>query len=423
MDCKAPPLEELVSERLDSRTGKKDVALVISTFNNPSCLKRHLEILEKQTFRDFDLLIVYGSDDDFVERKGTLHIRERGRNGCEGAFYIGQASALDEGYSTCIFADDDCFPVSENLIEELVKSAARGNRVTFPFRKSAGLDIRSNLVFHYGCFRSDFLQRIGLTYYPFYFGGGDLELLERIKKAGAKPFRPDVRMTHPPVTPPFLDHPQKRYYYVRGGFQAAVISGNFWKGFLDTNAVLVGGLTMLLFGKKERARVLLRGLLDGIRMRFYKTDIRAEDDRKLAEAEGWQVIRPERKLTLDKVRHYRGAEGIKMLAFWVLQTLSLFLEFRKYFGKRIVFDGVVKPGQLPIMLMAKGLCLRHEGKTYEIFDGRGLFGRLLGPVLLALLLPAIILASGLAIVAGALLGRGISTWGYGTRGYKKDNSE
>ena len=183
---KGPELSELVSERLDRRSSRKDVAVVITTSGNPEVLEEHLGALGKQKFRDFDVLIVYGQRDSFAAGPrwaGILHLREKARGGSSGAFYIGQKAALEEGYRTIILADDDCIPVSDDLMGRLAQGVEEGHKILLPKLDKGERGIRMTRIPHYyGAFGREVFERAGLTYLPLFFGGDDVELFHRMAK-------------------------------------------------------------------------------------------------------------------------------------------------------------------------------------------------------------------------------------------------
>ena len=90
---RGPSLGELVAEVKDNRRKKRSrLTLIIPTFRDNELLEKHITKLANQTFQDFDVIIVYGEEDRFIETPkwaSILHIREKGRNGCAGAFYLG----------------------------------------------------------------------------------------------------------------------------------------------------------------------------------------------------------------------------------------------------------------------------------------------------------------------------------------------
>ena len=90
-----------------------------------------------------------------------------------------------------------------------------------------------------------------------------------------------------------------------------------------------------------------------------------------------------------------------------------FGDFRKYFGKRILFVESNKPEHMLSMLMAESMYLRYKEGTYEIFRGRKTASIAIGLVLMALLFPFIILFSVVLLLLGIINKKGISTEGYG----------
>ncbi len=212
-----PALDELVLETKDGRKGKRALAIVITSFQARESLAEHLRRLSRQSRKDFDIIAVYGEKDEFLETPGwagVLHVREKGRMGCAGANYIGQKIALQEGYESVILADDDCMPVSDDLVEKLAGSPGD---CAMPNAGYGGQEAVSGfIIHHYGILRRGALEKAGLTYLPFGNGGEDLELIARIRKAGMKISHADAGGCHPAAAPMMLEGGGRLFHYQWG---------------------------------------------------------------------------------------------------------------------------------------------------------------------------------------------------------------
>ncbi len=127
---RGPELGELVAETRDGRKGgRKRIAVAIPTRNWNEILSEHVKRLSKQAFRDFDVIIVYGEDDEFLDDVCGLpvvHIRRKADCGSAGGFYIGEKFAFDEGYDMVVLADNDALPDSDSLVGEAGRRSGLG---------------------------------------------------------------------------------------------------------------------------------------------------------------------------------------------------------------------------------------------------------------------------------------------------------
>lgn len=414
----APKLSELVSEKSDKRKGRAETAIIIATYKKRDVLAEHLKKLEKQTCRDFDIIIVYGEEDKFLEDAGwasILHVREKGRNGCAGAFYIGQKLALQDNYKIIIMADDDCYPEAETLVEDLVAGIMKGEKLLMPSIKVKDKTWKHGLIYHYGCLSSDVFRKIGLTFVPLFFGGEDIELLERARKAGFTPEFVSSFVSHEMPVPPVLGNEAERYHYAKGGFEAFLLTGRYFRAWQWEVFHLIAATAYWILGQKELADIFYHAIMDGSRMmlfkagqNFSKKELKAYDP-----GDYDAIVESANKHSLDGLQYIKGLEILPYLLHWLLESMLSFGDFRKYFGKRILFVESNKPEHMLSMLMAESMYLRYKEGTYEIFRGRKTASIAIGLVLMALLFPFIILFSVVLLLLGIINKKGISTEGYG----------
>ncbi|MFH1684875.1 MAG: glycosyltransferase [Candidatus Micrarchaeota archaeon] len=416
-DLSAPKLESIISKKIDRRKGNHaKTAIVIATYQNPEVLKKHLDLLEKQSFKDFDIIIVYGENDNFLDGapEDILHIKEKGRNGCAGAFYIGQKTALDEGYENIISADDDCFPVSETLVEELVRRVQKENTIAISKWRRGKEKIQHEYVFHYSCIPRKILIRAGLPFYPLFFGGEDVEMIGRIKKMGITVEHTEATTYHELLDMPLIDNAQKRYLYSRGGFEAWLLLGNYVRAFLFCFFHLSGAASFIVFRKNKRATGLISAMINGSLMEFGNKKIPAADDvRRVVYRKKSGDVVVDKSSDPSKFHYSSIFAGFPRLIRWPMQSLLFFQDFKKYFGKTIIFVNRYERIHLPIMIMAKSAFIQTEEKTYELYKDRGKIGIILGILIMGVMVPASACASLLLVVIGIISRRNIKTVGYG----------
>jgi hypothetical protein len=223
----APSLDELISGVITPGSATSGAARAAATGTGGRCaivipvhdeagfLGRHLDALERQTSKDFDVILVHSPG---FSTAGLLGGRPYGITALPlkhslgaGAFYAGQKYALEAGYRTVILADVDAIPVSPALVGRLSGLAASSSGSVFlPGLKTPGRPVcRSASVHWYGAMSSSALLRAGLTYLPIRFGGEDSEFGYRLSASG-------LRFTY--VTDVCMDHPINKPISLEEGF-------------------------------------------------------------------------------------------------------------------------------------------------------------------------------------------------------------
>lgn len=388
----APDVDSLISEMKDGRGRRNRMAIIIPT-KRKNKIMEHIDILDKQTCRDFDILAVYSKDLEFVDHPGILHIREKKDFGSAGAFYIGEKIALREGYSRIILADDDCFPDSDSLISTL-ESQEDGNCIVLPYRKDAagGMKNSNDIPHHYGCFSSSLLIKSGLTFLPMYFGGEDLELLYRMKNAGAKVVQAESSVIHGGSAPTIAIRPDLMYYYRRGNLAALFISGDVPIAFRTTALNLVRGTCYTILGHWDLGKMIFKAVVDASRIDF---------SRNIEKMQPWDLEEAEPANAVEDDSDGSGA-------LWIA---SSFLRM-KGFGKEVYAPRFYEHVHLATIMLARRVYTKMGGKTVALTKKRGLVSIATGMVLLALAAPLVAAAAFFFGCIGLLLGRGKSK-GYG----------
>jgi rhamnopyranosyl-N-acetylglucosaminyl-diphospho-decaprenol beta-1,3/1,4-galactofuranosyltransferase len=169
---------------------KSNVAVVIPTFNQKDAILKNIGLLKKQTIV-FDIIIVDNNSTDGTSAAineifpDIMVLGAKNNFGGAGGYYIGARYAFEKGYDWIIMSDNDAYPASANLIEELVKNAS-DKIVTQPFNKYGKEHNDTILSLHYGCYSRKIIEKIGLPLFDFFLFGDDEEYSRRLKKAGFK---------------------------------------------------------------------------------------------------------------------------------------------------------------------------------------------------------------------------------------------
>lgn len=197
---------ELVS--YSKEYGKKDADLLVimPAFSSYENVQGHLECLCRQTFKNFNVLLVLGVPFEdkrlqvaLAQKKfpfGIIIAKENERRGCSGGFFAGQKYALEKGYKYAIMADDDCMPTDAGLVENLYANRAkkyvtcRTHFVADGYRKAAHVSGPSQ----YTLYDVEIFKKYGLYYLPLFHGADDGEYIERVRE---KSFQVENYCEHP----------------------------------------------------------------------------------------------------------------------------------------------------------------------------------------------------------------------------------
>lgn len=103
----------------------KRVATIIVTYNRLPLLKEEICSIRKQSYQDFDIIVVNnGSTDETLEwlnEQPDIIIINQDNQGCSGGMYTGIKYAVERGYDLCWVMDDDV-EYKEDSLFELVKA-------------------------------------------------------------------------------------------------------------------------------------------------------------------------------------------------------------------------------------------------------------------------------------------------------------
>lgn len=191
----------------------KSVAIIVVTYNRLKLLQEEIEALRKQTYTDFQIVVINnGSTDNTLEWLGQqsdiITITQENLGGA-GGFHTGMKYAAENGYEFCWIMDDDVI-CSENALMELHKAYHIKENIGFVCSKVIGIDGNpmntpfvderptnngypdySDLIEHQmikikeATFVSVFLStdticKVGLPYKEYFIWGDDSEYTQRI---------------------------------------------------------------------------------------------------------------------------------------------------------------------------------------------------------------------------------------------------
>lgn len=111
---------------------KRHVAVVVVTYNRINNLKVCIAAIRKQTYYDYDIIIVNnGSTDgtkEYLDSQKGIRVIHQENLGGAGGFYTGMKYMFDHGYEWLLLMDDDGIP-AENELEQLLLNYEEAKRM------------------------------------------------------------------------------------------------------------------------------------------------------------------------------------------------------------------------------------------------------------------------------------------------------
>lgn len=194
---------------------KNKVLAVVVTYNRLEWLKRCVVALGKQTYEDFDIVIVNNGSNDGTKEwldsisGGRIKVIHQDNLGGAGGFYTGQKYGMENGYEWLWLMDDDGIPENTQL-EILLSSAEKVNaRIISPLilfidnpeleafcperreRLAPGTitDDQSYVCpFNGILYNREPIEKVGLIQKELFIWGDEREYHNRLMRAGYKPY-------------------------------------------------------------------------------------------------------------------------------------------------------------------------------------------------------------------------------------------
>ncbi len=410
-----PSAEELISESHDTRDGKCRTAIVMPTSGDSEMVGRHLEALALQDFNEFDIIIVYAPGTGFVESPlNILHVQEKEDNGIAGAYYLGQKLAISEGYERIILADDDCVPESTALVGELLGKCHK--EIVYPrvdYRPAAS-PLREDVVNHYCCIPRDALLKSGLTYLPLYAGSEEFDLRQRLLDSGFKSAYAEAGVFHPREMPTLACGFRKTYYYGRGTLIGLMLWGRWMRMVAATFFHLMIGVSYFTLGREGHARAVFSSAWDASGFRLFGSRSGFGEGKVLASGPEPDIIVREEPVEGPDAILQMEERSLQVILGRMSKGIASFLK-PGHFNKRIVFDGIYKIRDLPLLLLAKSSFLERDGKNYLLSGERSPL-RIIGGLLLVGMAIPLCAAAALALTMRGYFSKratGADSRGYG----------
>lgn len=122
---------------------KAKVGIVVVTYNRLALLQEEIEALRKQTYKEFQIVVVNNSSTDgtleWLKGQNDIITITQGNVGGAGGFYTGMKYVAENGYDYCWVMDDDVICHTDAL-EHLIAAYAKHPDAGYVCSKVVGID-------------------------------------------------------------------------------------------------------------------------------------------------------------------------------------------------------------------------------------------------------------------------------------------
>lgn len=183
---------------------RPNVAIVIPTYNQYEITKKFIKDCHGQT-ADFDIIVVdNASSDGTIDKlqeefgENLVLIQLDGNYGGAGGFCIGQKFAFEEGYEYIILNDNDAWPISNYLVQNLIHHATP-TCCSHPYNIAEDLNKGNNLIWfiQWICMHRDTVDNVGFVSPKYFILGDEVEYKHRLLINGISMKKVTGFYTHP----------------------------------------------------------------------------------------------------------------------------------------------------------------------------------------------------------------------------------
>ncbi|MCS7123165.1 MAG: glycosyltransferase [Candidatus Aenigmarchaeota archaeon] len=255
--------------------------IIIPTFKSFQVTSETVKkLLEEQTNKDFDIIIVDCGSEDYKNLKQIFDKNKRvfiihcNRDlGGSGSFWLGMKFAYCAGYEIFILSDNDCFPLSVDLVDKVV-----GGVEVFKCVKPKDINRDEKHfaeigVMHFLTLKRDIVEKVGFPRPEFFIFCDDVDYYKRLGevKIVEAYYKHNDKISFDPYA-----FSSRLYYYVRNNFLLLVIDFINSKG-LSKVLQISRFFTMLwrfmlpsLISEKtfEYIKFVLKSFYDAIELKF-----------------------------------------------------------------------------------------------------------------------------------------------------------
>ena len=178
---------------------------MIVTFGKPEFVDLQLKQLSLQTFKEFDVLIVYGYQDKPIIKNYNLniihHIRKQD-NGPSGGFNEGEKLLKKYKYNLAFLSEDDIWIVEKDYLRNMIHElkTRKLDMVCPRHIYFVGKKYRHTKGYHdYNLLKVRIYDSVGFSKSEFYYGAEDQEMFLRISNKFKVGFYEDSKIIHQSV--------------------------------------------------------------------------------------------------------------------------------------------------------------------------------------------------------------------------------
>ncbi len=214
----------------DNRSSKKSIAL-FSPAGDKKMLELFVSIIKKQSFKDFDVLLIYPKGAEFFndDSLSIINAEEKLPLGTSGCFFAGQVFLYQQGYDIIINVDLDAIPSTPDLLSNLISKAIEKKIVCVPLSASEEKIIPGRFIInHYGAFPRSVFDNIGFVTPYFWRGAEDWDMAQRLQKHNLIEVVNSLHILHPlPASSVYhkLVSRKKYYPYLSSLMKAFLLQG------------------------------------------------------------------------------------------------------------------------------------------------------------------------------------------------------
>jgi len=256
-----------------SNKEKKEVAIVIPTYNQYKETKKLISLLKKQTLMPSIIVVDNNSDDNTFEKlkkdfSDIILIKAKDNYGSSGGQYLGQKYAYEKGYKYIILSDNDAYPVDNDLIEYLINEKKKYKSAVVPKNKYYLYmsDLTHSYQFHYLTIDRNIIQNVGFVDYKWFLKLDDFDYTYRIFK----------KFGYIKIINKYYIHPLKTftnilpfYYFVKNGTYFGLKNKKILTNIIDNFQWLIYALSISIRYKNLKfIRTFFKGLLHACIGRF-----------------------------------------------------------------------------------------------------------------------------------------------------------
>lgn len=313
--------------------------VIIPTFNSLDITTKIVkELLINQKNKNFDIIVVDMGSEDYKElekyfgnEKRVYIIHSEKDLGGSGSFWLGMKFAYDANYDVFILTDNDCFPLSETLIDEILE-----NIETFGFLKPSDVDREEEefvepgkIALHFLSLKRDVVEKIGFPRIEFMIFCDDVDYGKRLGKIKVikSYYRHLGKQTFDPNA-----FSKRLYYHVRNNLLLVILD------FIKTRRLLeVGRIFSMLW------RFLLPSLISKRTFDYIKFVIKAFRDAVRLKIGKEHELKSFEPIFFKTIEHNKRREKIrvpipsaqKSLISYLGQFLRSYFSLFKFLGKNI----------------------------------------------------------------------------------------